>query len=47
MSEYKEQGCSCGEDSCEENKSFIEKPHKSTKINKIIGIVSGKGEEEK
>ncbi|WP_413853557.1 P-loop NTPase, partial [Candidatus Ruminimicrobium bovinum] len=43
MSECKEQDCTCNGDSCEEHKSFIEQPHKSTKINKIIGIVSGKG----
>ena len=43
MAEHKEQGCNCSGDSYKENKSFIEQPHKSTKINKIIGIVSGKG----
>ncbi len=43
MSECKEQGCNCNDDSCKEQKSFIEKPHKSTKIHKIIGVVSGKG----
>ncbi len=43
MSEHEEHGCHCGGDSCGGHQSFIEQPHKSTKINKIIGIVSGKG----
>ena len=34
-----EKGCSCSH----EKVSFTEKPHESTKIKKVIGIVSGKG----
>ena len=33
---------SCGE-SCNDRKSFLEKPHEGSKIKHVIGVVSGKG----
>ena len=40
-------GCThdCGscDSNCGEKKSLVEKPHETTNVKKIIGIVSGKG----
>lgn len=44
MSEECTQSCeTCSENCSERKESFLEKPHESSNIKKVIGIVSGKG----
>ncbi len=43
MSECTHNCSTCSKEGCGERKSLIVKPHKTTKINKIIAVMSGKG----
>ena len=43
MSECTHNCSTCNKGDCKDRTSLIEKPHKTTKIKKIIGVVSGKG----
>ena len=43
MSECTHDCSTCKKGDCKDRTSMIEKPHKTTKIGKIIGVVSGKG----